>query len=53
MFHPALAPSQDEIESLVGRASKRILRFLARRNVITLIWNDPASPIISPPAVSW
>jgi hypothetical protein len=37
MFHPALAPSQDEIESLVGRASKRILRFLQRRKVITLV----------------
>jgi hypothetical protein len=37
MFHPAPAPSQEEIESLVGGASKRILRFLARRKVITLV----------------
>jgi hypothetical protein len=37
MFHPAPAPAQDEIESLVGRASKRILRFLQRRKVITLV----------------
>ena len=36
MFHPAPAPSQEEIESLVGKASKRILRFLQRRKVITL-----------------
>jgi hypothetical protein len=37
MFHPAPAPSQEEIESLVGKASKRILRFLQRRKVITLV----------------
>jgi hypothetical protein len=37
MFHPAPAPSQDEIESLVGRASKRILRFLQRCKIITLV----------------
>ena len=37
MFHPAPAPAQDEIESLVARASKRILRFLQRRKVITLV----------------
>jgi hypothetical protein len=37
MFHPAPAPTQDEIEQLVGRASKRILRFLQRRDVITLV----------------
>jgi hypothetical protein len=37
MFHPAPAPAQDEIEALVGRASKRILRFLQRRGVITLV----------------
>jgi len=35
MFHPAPAPSQQEIEAIVGRASKRILRFLQRRGVIT------------------
>jgi hypothetical protein len=37
MFHPAPAPTQDEIETLVGRASKRILHFLQRRGVITLV----------------
>jgi hypothetical protein len=37
MFHPAPSPSQEEIDSLVGRASKRILRFLQRRKVITLV----------------
>jgi hypothetical protein len=37
MFHPAPTPTQDEIEALVGRASKRILRFLKRRGVITLV----------------
>ena len=37
MFHPSPAPTQDEIEALVGRASKRILRFLQRRGVITLV----------------
>jgi hypothetical protein len=37
MFHPALAPSQDDIETLAGRVSKRILRFLQRRKVITLV----------------
>jgi Putative transposase len=37
MFHPALAPTQQEIEALVARASKRILRFLQRRGVITLV----------------
>jgi Putative transposase. len=36
MFHPAPAPSQQEIEAIVCRASKRILRFLQRRGVITL-----------------
>jgi len=37
MFHPAPSPSQEDIESLVGRASRRILRFLQRRKVITLV----------------
>jgi hypothetical protein len=37
MFHPAPAPSQEEIEQLVEGASKRILRFLERRGVITLV----------------
>jgi hypothetical protein len=37
MFHPAPAPRQDDIEQLVERASKRILRFLQRRGVITLV----------------
>ena len=37
MFHPAPAPSQPEIEAIVERTSKRILRFLQRRGVITLV----------------
>ena len=37
MFHPAPAPSQEEVETLVGQVSKRILRFLQRRKVITLV----------------
>jgi Putative transposase len=37
MFHPAPAPTQDEVEALVGRVSKRILRLLHRRGVITLV----------------
>jgi hypothetical protein len=37
MFHPAPTPTQQEIEALVCRASKRILRFLQRRGVITLV----------------
>jgi hypothetical protein len=37
LFHLAPAPTQDEIEALVGRATKRILRFLQRRGVITLV----------------
>jgi hypothetical protein len=37
MFHPAPAPSQEEIEGLVEKASTRILRFLQRRGVITLV----------------
>jgi hypothetical protein len=37
MFHPAPAPTQQEVEAIVGRASKRILRFLQRRGVITLV----------------
>ena len=37
MFHPAPAPSQQEIEALVCHASKRILRFLQRRGVIALV----------------
>jgi hypothetical protein len=37
MFHPAPAPTQEDIELLVERASGRILRFLQRRGVITLI----------------
>ncbi len=36
MFHPAPAPSQHDIEQVVARAGKRILRFLQRRGVITL-----------------
>jgi hypothetical protein len=37
MFHPAPAPTQEDIEQLVLRVSKRILRFLQRRGVITLV----------------
>jgi hypothetical protein len=37
MFHPAPTPTQQEIEAIVGRASKRILRFLQRRGDITLV----------------
>jgi hypothetical protein len=37
MFHAATAPSQEVIEQLVERTSKRILRLLQRRGVITLV----------------
>ena len=37
MFHPAPAPTQQDVEAIVERASKRILRFLQRRSVITLV----------------
>jgi len=37
VFHPATAPSREDIEQLVERTSKRILRFLERRGVITLV----------------
>jgi len=37
MFHPAPVPSQEEVEALVEKVSKRILRFLQRRGVITLV----------------
>jgi hypothetical protein len=37
MFHPAAAPSQQDVEHLVEKVSKRILRFLQRRGVITLV----------------
>ena len=37
MFHPAPAPTQADIEAIVERASKRILRLLQRRGVITLV----------------
>jgi hypothetical protein len=37
MFHPAPAPSQEDVEKLVERVSQRILRFLQRRGVITLV----------------
>jgi hypothetical protein len=36
MFHPAPAPSQLDIEQVVARAGKRILRFLQRRGLITM-----------------
>ena len=37
IFHPAPAPNQEDIEQLVERTSKRILHFLERRVVITLV----------------
>jgi hypothetical protein len=37
MFRAAPAPTQEDIEAIVERASKRILRFLQRRGVITLV----------------
>lgn len=37
MFHPAPTPSQGEVEALAWKISKRILRFLERRGVITLV----------------
>ena len=37
MFHPSPAPTQEDVEQLVQRASKRILRFLQRRGTITLV----------------
>jgi hypothetical protein len=37
MFHPAPAPSQEDIEELVDRVSRRVLRFLQRRGVLTLV----------------
>jgi hypothetical protein len=36
MFHPAPGPSQHDVEQVVQRASKRVLRFLQRRGVIML-----------------
>ena len=36
-FHPAPAPTQADIEQLVEQVSKRILRYLQRRGVITLV----------------
>ena len=37
MFHPAPGPSQLDVEQVVQRTSKRILRFLQRRGVISLV----------------
>jgi len=37
MFHPAPLPTQQELEALVARASKRILHFLQRRGVFSLV----------------
>jgi hypothetical protein len=37
MFHAAPAPTQADVEAIVERASKRILRLLQRRGVITLV----------------
>jgi len=41
-FHPAPAPRQDEVEQLVERSSKRILRLLQRRYA-------PSAPLAAPP----
>ncbi len=37
MFHPAPAPTQEDVEATDERASKRILRLLQRRGVSTLV----------------
>jgi len=37
IFHPAPGPSQHDVEQVVHRARKRILRFLQRRGLITLV----------------
>ncbi len=37
IFHPAPGLTQKDVEAIVERASKRILRFLERRGVITLV----------------
>jgi hypothetical protein len=37
MFHPAPVPRQEGVETLVWKVRKRILRFLERRGVITLV----------------
>jgi hypothetical protein len=37
IFHPAPSLTQQDVEAIVERASKRILRFLQRRGVITLV----------------
>jgi hypothetical protein len=37
IFHPAPGLAQADVEAIVERASKRILRFLQRRGVITLV----------------
>ena len=37
IFHPAPGLTQEDVEAIVERASKRILRFLQRRGVITLV----------------
>ena len=37
IFHPAPELTQEDILAIVARASKRILRFLQRRGVITLV----------------
>jgi hypothetical protein len=37
IFHPAPGPGEYDVEQVVARASKRILRYLQRRKVITLV----------------
>jgi Putative transposase len=37
ILHPAPGPTQEEVEAVVQRAGKRILRYLERRGVITVV----------------
>ena len=36
VFHPAPAPTQDDVQFVVKRAAKRIVRFLQKRGLIAL-----------------
>jgi len=37
LFHPAPAPTQEDVEAVVERARRRILRLLVRRGIVTVI----------------
>ncbi len=37
IFHPAPGPSEYDVKQVVARASRRILRYLQRRQVVTLV----------------